>query len=181
MVGSAAGSAGELAVHHNVQDRTAQPPTPLAAAAIVSPATATGDEPASSGLGSSLVPSSTAADSGAKPPQHMQQQHAIQYVTTIRNRFSNEPDTYRQEYIQTDLNPTYLHKFLSFQLMKLSLLCAPLYIYIYILTRCYNCVVIFVVFKLRQFLKILHTYQKEQKGIKEVLEQVLIDWLLIDY
>ncbi len=29
-----------------------------------------------------------------------------------------------------------------------------------------------VYFFSRQFLKILHTYQKEQKGIKEVLEQV---------
>ena len=27
--------------------------------------------------------------------QQMQQQHAISYVTTIRNRFANEPDTYR--------------------------------------------------------------------------------------
>ena len=53
-----------------------------------------------------------------KPPQPMQQQHAISYVTTIRNRFANEPETYRS------------------------------------------------------FLKILHTYQKEQKGIKDVLEQV---------
>ena len=53
-----------------------------------------------------------------KPPQQVQQQHAISYVTTIRNRFQNEPDTYRA------------------------------------------------------FLKILHTYQKEQKGIKDVLEQV---------
>ncbi|CAM9105712.1 unnamed protein product, partial [Ectocarpus fasciculatus] len=59
-----------------------------------------------------------AAAGGGTMPQHMQQQHAISYVTTIRNRFSNEPETYRQ------------------------------------------------------FLKILHTYQKEQKGIKEVLEQV---------
>lgn len=48
----------------------------------------------------------------------MQQAHAINYVTKIRNRFANEPDTYRS------------------------------------------------------FLKILHTYQREQKGIKEVLEQV---------
>ena len=54
-----------------------------------------------------------------KPPQQMQQQHAISYVTNIRNRFANEPETYRA------------------------------------------------------FLKILHTYQKEQKGIKDVLEQVL--------
>ena len=54
----------------------------------------------------------------SKPPQQMQQQHAISYVTTIRNRFAKEPETYRA------------------------------------------------------FLKILHTYQKEQKGIKEVLEQV---------
>ncbi len=60
-----------------------------------------------------------APQSGFKPPgQQMQQQHAISYVTTIRNRFANEPDTYRS------------------------------------------------------FLKILHTYQKEQKGIKDVLEQV---------
>ena len=51
-------------------------------------------------------------------PAQMQQQHAIQYVTTIRNRFSLEPETYKA------------------------------------------------------FLKILHTYQKEQKGIKDVLEQV---------
>lgn len=62
------------------------------------------------------VPSETAG--AAKPQQQMQQQHAISYVTTIRNRFQNEPDTYRA------------------------------------------------------FLKILHTYQKEQKGIKDVLEQV---------
>jgi paired amphipathic helix protein Sin3a len=54
----------------------------------------------------------------AGQPQQMQQAHAIHYVTKIRNRFSDQPDTYRQ------------------------------------------------------FLKILHTYQKEQKGIKEVLEQV---------
>lgn len=33
--------------------------------------------------------------SSFKPPQQMQQQHAIHYVTTIRNRFANEPDTYR--------------------------------------------------------------------------------------
>ncbi len=31
----------------------------------------------------------------SKPPQQMQQQHAITYVTTIRNRFQNEPDIYR--------------------------------------------------------------------------------------
>lgn len=47
-----------------------------------------------------------------------QQLQAITYVTKIRNRFSDEPETYKH------------------------------------------------------FLKILHTYQKEQKGIKEVLEQV---------
>ena len=51
-------------------------------------------------------------------PHALQQQHAISYVTTIRNRFANEPEIYRS------------------------------------------------------FLKILHTYQKEQEGIKEVLEQV---------
>src|SRR5690606_24901791 len=56
----------------------------------------------------------------SKQPQQMQQQHAISYVTQIRNRFANEPDIYRQ------------------------------------------------------FLKILHTYQKEQRGIKDVLEQVSI-------
>ena len=55
---------------------------------------------------------------GGYKPQAMQQQHAISYVTQIRNRFANEPETYRA------------------------------------------------------FLKILHTYQKEQKGIKDVLEQV---------
>ena len=65
------------------------------------------------GMGQHPLPFNT------KPPgQQMQQQHAISYVTTIRNRFANEPDTYRS------------------------------------------------------FLKILHTYQKEQKGIKDVLEQV---------
>ena len=36
---------------------------------------------------------------GAKPPQQMQQQHAITYVTTIRNRFANEPETYRFVFI----------------------------------------------------------------------------------
>lgn len=57
-------------------------------------------------------------DAQARQPQQLQQQHAITYVTTIRNRFANEPETYRA------------------------------------------------------FLRILHTYQKEQKGIKDVLEQV---------
>ncbi len=62
----------------------------------------------------------TGPEGGAAPAagQQLQQRHAISYVTTIRNRFANEPDTYRA------------------------------------------------------FLKILHTYQKEQKGIKDVLEQV---------
>jgi len=35
------------------------------------------------------------AQSAAKPPPQLQQQHAISYVTTIRNRFANEPETYR--------------------------------------------------------------------------------------
>ena len=46
--------------------------------------------------------------------------HAINYVTTIKKRFANEPDTYKK------------------------------------------------------FLEILHTYQKEQRGIKEVLDEVSI-------
>lgn len=59
----------------------------------------------------SNINTSTAASAAAgKPGPQMQQQHAITYVTTIRNRFSNEPETYRA------------------------------------------------------FLRILHTYQKEQKG-----------------
>lgn len=37
-----------------------------------------------------VMPQST-----AKPPPQLQQQHAISYVTTIRNRFANEPETYR--------------------------------------------------------------------------------------
>ena len=35
------------------------------------------------------------ASSATKPPPQLQQQHAISYVTTIRNRFANEPETYR--------------------------------------------------------------------------------------
>ena len=58
------------------------------------------------------------AGGGMKSPKNQQQQHAITYVTTIRNRFASEPDIYRS------------------------------------------------------FLKILHTYQREQKGIKDVREQV---------
>jgi histone deacetylase complex regulatory component SIN3 len=64
-----------------------------------------------------IIPDPNATAGGFKP-QQMQQQHAISYVTQIRNRFASEPETYRA------------------------------------------------------FLKILHTYQKEQKGIKDVLEQV---------
>lgn len=58
----------------------------------------------------------------AQQPQQQQPgmefDHAINYVTTIKKRFSNEPETYKK------------------------------------------------------FLEILHTYQKEQRGIKEVLEEV---------
>jgi histone deacetylase complex regulatory component SIN3 len=59
-------------------------------------------------------------------PEQGQQQpgmefdHAINYVTTIKKRFANEPETYKK------------------------------------------------------FLEILHTYQKEQRGIKEVLEEVSV-------
>ncbi len=85
----------------------AQPPTPGNAStgslvdhaherqvppAVLVPAASS--EETASAAGSSLTPVA-ANDAGAKPPQHVQQQHAIQYVTTIRNRFSNEPDTYR--------------------------------------------------------------------------------------
>ena len=50
----------------------------------------------------------------------MEFDHAINYVTTIKKRFANEPETYKK------------------------------------------------------FLEILHTYQKEQRGIKEVLEEVSV-------
>lgn len=59
-----------------------------------------------------------AAAPGAEPPQVMEFDHAINYVTTIKKRFSHEPYTYKK------------------------------------------------------FLEILHTYQKEQRGIKEVLDEV---------
>jgi paired amphipathic helix protein Sin3a len=85
-----------------------------AASSSSSAANTAGAAPAAPAGGAGAAP----AAGGAKPVQQMQQQHAISYVTTIRNRFANEPDTYRA------------------------------------------------------FLKILHTYQKEQKGIKDVLEQV---------
>jgi hypothetical protein len=39
--------------------------------------------------------SAGAAGAMKTAPQQMQQQHAISYVTTIRNRFANEPETYR--------------------------------------------------------------------------------------
>lgn len=52
--------------------------------------------------------------------QPLEFDHAINYVTTIKKRFSNEPETYKK------------------------------------------------------FLEILHTYQKEQRGIKEVLEEVSV-------
>lgn len=58
-------------------------------------------------------------DGQAQPPG-MEFDHAINYVTTIKKRFSNEPETYKK------------------------------------------------------FLEILHTYQKEQRGIKEVLEEVSV-------
>jgi histone deacetylase complex regulatory component SIN3 len=63
-----------------------------------------------------------AAQQGQEQPQQpgMEFDHAINYVTTIKKRFANEPETYKK------------------------------------------------------FLEILHTYQKEQRGIKEVLEEVSV-------
>mgnify|MGYP005844303579 CR=1 FL=1 len=60
---------------------------------------------------------------GQQPP--LEFDHAINYVTTIKKRFSNEPETYKK------------------------------------------------------FLEILHTYQKEQRGIKEVLDEVSV--LFVDH
>jgi paired amphipathic helix protein Sin3a len=71
-------------------------------------------------------PPAAAVPQPPPPPQQQGQQapvefdHAINYVTTIKRRFANEPDTYKK------------------------------------------------------FLEILHTYQKEQRGIKEVLDEVSI-------
>ena len=55
-----------------------------------------------------------------QPGQPLEFDHAINYVTTIKKRFADEPETYKK------------------------------------------------------FLEILHTYQKEQRGIKEVLEEVSV-------
>lgn len=67
-------------------------------------------------------PPAGAADpaNGDSAQQPLEFDHAINYVTTIKKRFSDEPETYKK------------------------------------------------------FLEILHTYQKEQRGIKEVLEEVSV-------
>ena len=77
----------------------------------------------------------------------MQQQHAISYVTTIRNRFANEPGALHPSSL-----PAYHRSLTPF---------LPRHENTHTFTETY-----------RSFLKILHTYQKEQKGIKDVLEQV---------
>ena len=64
------------------------------------------------------LPPPAAVQQRAPPNQPVEFDHAISYVTTIKKRFANEPEIYKQ------------------------------------------------------FLEILHTYQKEQRGIKDVLEQV---------
>lgn len=110
---------GNLVAHSSSTDGAggdvATAPTTTAAPAPAAPAAGEG---AAASAAPAAAGGTTAFAQLPKPVQAMQQQHAISYVTTIRNRFQKEPDTYRA------------------------------------------------------FLKILHTYQKEQKGIKDVLEQV---------
>eukprot|EP00980_Cylindrotheca_fusiformis_P010028 scaffold2214_cov139-Cylindrotheca_fusiformis.AAC.25 len=80
------------------------------------------------GMHGAAQPVQQALSAVAAPPpapqrelgQPLEFDHAINYVTTIKKRFSNEPETYKK------------------------------------------------------FLEILHTYQKEQRGIKEVLEEVSV-------
>ena len=74
-----------------------------------------GQPPASNNIG---VPPQQQQASGVGQP--LEFDHAINYVTTIKKRFADEPETYKK------------------------------------------------------FLEILHTYQKEQRGIKEVLEEVSV-------
>lgn len=76
----------------------------------MSPAAAVASGPVSSAAVSSIQPPA--------PGQPVEFDYAINYVTNIKKRFANQPDTYKN------------------------------------------------------FLKILHTYQKEQRGIKEVLNEV---------
>ena len=51
---------------------------------------------AAAGSGTMMTPNQgQGAGEAATGLQMMQQEHAISYVTTVRNRFANEPDTYR--------------------------------------------------------------------------------------
>lgn len=77
-----------------------RPMIPIPTAPLPMPVTNVSVNPAS-GMISSAVGMAGAPVPGYLPPAptgqpgQMQQAHAIHYVTKIRNRFSNEPDTYR--------------------------------------------------------------------------------------
>jgi len=77
----------------------------------------TGGQPVQQAAPAAQAPAAANNREGGQP---LEFDHAINYVTTIKKRFSNEPETYKK------------------------------------------------------FLEILHTYQKEQRGIKEVLEEVSV-------
>jgi histone deacetylase complex regulatory component SIN3 len=106
------------------------------------PASSVSGQPALSSGGGAAASAPSTAVSQSPPPGQMQQAHAFHYVTKIRDRFTNEPETYR-----------FILPCCSFAFSPCSLIVSCL-------------------LPSRSFLKILHTYQKEQKNIKEVLEQV---------
>jgi histone deacetylase complex regulatory component SIN3 len=94
-----------------MQQDQSSPPGPKAA-----PSVATAPQPAAV----QKAPAQAQQPEQGQQPPGMEFDHAINYVTTIKKRFANEPETYKK------------------------------------------------------FLEILHTYQKEQRGIKEVLEEVSV-------
>jgi paired amphipathic helix protein Sin3a len=97
------------------------PPGALRAAGRPSEAAlAVAQSPMTMSMPKAPAPAAAAAPNGDGAQQPLEFDHAINYVTTIKKRFSDEPETYKK------------------------------------------------------FLEILHTYQKEQRGIKEVLEEVSV-------
>lgn len=140
---------------------TAVMPPPGAPPARMGPATTASSSSSSSTASASGGTGTGTGGTGAPPhsANMLEFDHAISYVTKIKKRFINEP----QVSLATRRPPSCSLLFVTHVSSSFPCLHFPFRFFVCLFSQTY-----------RAFLEILHTYQRQNRNIKEVLERVSV-------